>query len=191
MNAPKLHKQLAACALALTLGGASAPLLAADAQTPPPAADNGPPYGMGPGMMEGGYGGWGMGPGMMGDYGMGPGMMGGSGVWGMRGGHGWRKWLNLTDAQQARINKIQDEARKARWALMGTMMDEQAKLRDLYLAPKQDEAAIKATYQALGKLHEQMFDISARAQEHMEAVLTKEQREKLRRYWHRGCGSRP
>jgi hypothetical protein len=37
-------------------------------------------YGMGPGMMGGGYGGYGMGPGMMGPgygYGMGPGMMGG------------------------------------------------------------------------------------------------------------------
>ena len=188
MNASKLYVQLAACALALTLGGAPTPLLAAQAQTPPPPAD-GYGYGIGPGMMGGGYGGWGMGPGMMGGYGMGSGMMGGYGGPGMRGGHGWSKWLDLTDAQRSKVNKIQDEARKARWALMGTMMDEQARLRDLYLAPKQDEAAIKATYQALGKLHEQMFDISARAQERMDAVLTQEQREKLRRYWRRGCGS--
>jgi hypothetical protein len=43
---------------------------------------------MGPGMMGGGYGGYGMGPGMMGGgYGMGPGMMGGG--YGMGPGYGY------------------------------------------------------------------------------------------------------
>ncbi|MBZ0094405.1 MAG: periplasmic heavy metal sensor, partial [Sulfuricella sp.] len=136
-------------------------------------------YGMGPGMM-GGYG-YGMGPGMMGGYGhgMGPGMMGGY----------WGSGLDLTEEQQAKINKIQDETRKAHWALMSTMMDQQAKLRDLYSAPKQDAAAIDEAYKAFGKLQQQIYDSSVEAQKRMEAVLTKEQQEKLRNYW-RG-GSRP
>ena len=153
-------------------------------------------YGMGPGMM-GGYGGYGMGPGMMGGggYGMGPGMMGGGG-YGMMGGYGmgpgmmmgpyWGSGLDLSAEQQARINKIQDETRKAHWALMGEMMNQQARLRDLNLAPKRDEAAIDHAYKEFGKLQQQMYDSSVAAQKRMEAVLTKEQQEKLRTYWRRG-----
>jgi len=57
-------------ALALTLYGT-------DASAQMGYGTMGPGYGMGPGMMGGGWSGYGMGPGMMGyGYGMGPGMMG-------------------------------------------------------------------------------------------------------------------
>ena len=143
-------------------------------------------YGMGPGMM-GGYGmgpgmmgGYGMGPGMMGGYGMGPGMMGGYGMGpGMMGGYGGRN-LGLTDAQQTKLNKIMDETRKTHWAIMGAMMDQMSKLRDLYEAPKRNEAAVEEAYKQFGQLRQQMFDSAVDAHKRMEAVLTKEQRERLR-----------
>jgi Spy/CpxP family protein refolding chaperone len=133
---------------------------------------------MGSGMMGSGMMGPGMigCPGMMGGYGMGPGMMGAY----------WGSGLDLTDEQQARINKIQDETRKSHWALMNEMMNQQAKLRDLYQAPKRDNAAIDAAYKEFGKLQQKMYDSSVEAQKRMEAVLTKEQQEKLRTYWRKG-----
>jgi len=147
-------------------------------------------YGMGSGMMGGYGGGYGMGPGMMmggTGYGMGPGMMmGGMGMGpGMMGGY-WGSGLDLTDEQETKINRIQDETRKQHWELMSKMMDQQARLRDLYAAPKQDAAAIDEAYKTFGKLQQQMYDSSVESQKRMEAVLTKEQQDKLRTYWRRG-----
>lgn len=151
-------------------------------------------YGYGPGMMRGGNGygpgmmggGYGYGPGMMGGgYGYGPGMMGGGfgGGPGMMGyGGGWLDALGLSDEQRTKINRIQDDTRHAHWALMNSMMDQQAKLRDLYEAPKRDSAAIDDTYKTIGDLRQKMIDSSVEAHKRMEAVLTSKQREQLRTY---------
>jgi Spy/CpxP family protein refolding chaperone len=203
MNSTRHFTRLAACSLALALTGTPPLLQAADQPTPPCQGGPGTPgcngwgpgmmggggYGMGPGMM-GGYGGYGMGPGMMGGYGggygMGPGMMGGYGMGpGMMGPY-WGSGLDLSVEQQAKVNKIQDETRKAHWALMGEMMNQQARLRDLYQAPKRDDAAIDRANKEIGKLQQQMYDSSVAAQKRMEAILSKEQQEKLRTYWRRG-----
>lgn len=202
MNTIRHVSRLAAFGLAALLSGTAPALLAAD---PPATLQYGPGmmngyggYGMGPGMM-GGYGGYGMGPGMMGGYGgygMGPGMMGGYGMGpGMMGGGMmgpcWGGGLDLTPEQQTRINKIQDETRKANWALMGEMMDKQARLRDLNQAPKRDEAAIDATSKEFGKLQQKMYDSMVAAHKRMETVLTKEQQEKLRNFSRRGWAPNP
>jgi Spy/CpxP family protein refolding chaperone len=156
--------------LAAAVGGT----LSASAQTPGAGSRAGG-YGYGPGMMGGGDG-----PGMMGG-GYGPGMMGGG--WGMMGfGGGWEDALGLSDDQKTKINRIQDESRHERWALMGNMMDQQAKLRDLYEAPKRDSAAIDETYKSIGDLRQKMYDSSVSARKRMEAVLTSKQLEKLRTY---------
>lgn len=127
---------------------------------------------------------WGYGPGMMG-YGAGPGMMRGYGM-GMGPGAmmpgGWAGGLDLSDEQRTKINRIQDETRRSHWALMGSMMDQQAKLRDLYDAPKRDSAAIDSTYKTIDGIRQQMLSSSADARKRIEAVLTKEQLEKLRTY---------
>lgn len=190
MNNTRHFSRLAAYTLAVVLAGTAPTLLAAQPKIPPQSDYGGWGCGMGPGMMGGYGGGYGMGPGMMGGYGhgMGPGMMGGYGHGmgpGMMGGY-WGSGLDLTEEQQAKINKIQDESRKSHWALMSTMMDQQAKLRDLYSAPKRDAAAIDEAYKAFGKLQQQMYDTSVEAQKRMEAVLTQEQQEKLRNYWRKG-----
>jgi Spy/CpxP family protein refolding chaperone len=142
--------------------------------------------GMGPGMMGGGYG---YGPGMMGGYGMGPGMMGGYGYGmapGMMGYGIGPQIPSLSAAQQAKIAEIQDETRRKQWQWMGMMMDEQARLRDLYNMPKRDSAAIGKVYGKIGELQRQMFESSLDAHKRMEGVLTKEQLEKSRRSWHWG-----
>jgi Spy/CpxP family protein refolding chaperone len=149
----------------------------------------GPGYGMGPGMMGGGMmGAYGMGPGMMGPgtmggyglgYGMGPGMMGGS-----------LAALDLTDAQRAQINKVRDEVRRKNWDVMGKMQDETAKLRDAYAADKRDRAAILGAYKRIGELRLQRIENAFDAREKIEGVLTKEQREQLRRWgpgWRMGA----
>jgi Spy/CpxP family protein refolding chaperone len=129
-------------------------------------------YGMGPGM-----GGYGMGPGMMGGYGMGHGMMGGG--WGM----GPQGLSDLTAEQRTQIAKIRDETRKKNWELMGKMMDEQARLRDLYDAPKRDSDAIANTHKKISELQRRMYEDAADAHKRMESVLTKEQQEKSWRFW--------
>jgi Spy/CpxP family protein refolding chaperone len=138
-------------------------------------------YGMGPGMM----GGYGMGPGMMGGYGMGMGM-GGYGMGpGMMGGYGMgpHGLSDLSAEQRTKITKIQDETRKKHWDLMGQAMDEQARLRDMYDAPKRDTAAISNAHKKISELQRRMYETSADAHKRMEAVLTKEQQEKSWRFW--------
>jgi len=160
-------------------------------------------YGMGPGMMQGWGGhdmgpgmmqGWGMGGGMMGGMmggcGMGPGMMqgwGGHGMGpGMMGGYAALGELDLSDEQIAGINRIQDETRKVHWAQMGTMMEHQARLRDLSLARQPDNEAIGKAYRDLGDLQQKMIESGLDARKRIDALLTKEQKEKLRAYQRRG-----
>jgi len=134
-----------AFAAALAIGAANA--WAADADQ---ATGGYGPYGMGPGMMwggggygpgygmMGGYGPYGMGPGMMGGYGMGPGMMGGYGMGPGMMGYGPLGSLDLSDEQRTKINKIIDAEHKQHWAIMGQMMEEQNKMRDLFSADEPD-----------------------------------------------------
>jgi len=142
-------------------------------------------YGMGPGMM-GGYG-YGMGPGMMGGYGygMGPGMMGGYGYGmgpGMMGGYGPGGYnpLKLSDEQRGKIADIQEDVRRKQWALMSSMHELQFRGRG---AEAPSDAEARKLYQASADLHKQMFENSLDARKRINAVLTKEQREQLRRGW--------
>jgi Spy/CpxP family protein refolding chaperone len=150
----------------------------------------GPGYGMGPGMMGGGYGaGYGMGPGTMGGYGMGygmgPGMMGGYGM-GMGFGRMGGLWgLDLKDEQVDKIDKIREELYSKQRGLMQQMWEQQDKLRELYYADKPDRAAIDKAYAKLGELQRQAFDAHLDAEKKMEDVLTKEQRDQLRRGFRR------
>jgi len=184
-------------ALALVTGAA---LAQQSSQTPPPAPGT-PPAGQrwGPGMMGPGYGagpGYRMGPGMMGGYGpgygMGPGMMGGYGPGygmglGMMGGHGMMGpgigralWaLDLDEAQRKQALAIQDDLRRKRWELAGKAQEEIAKLRDAWLAPRRDRAAILAAYKRLGELRQQSVEQSLDAADRLDKVLTEQQREQL------------
>lgn len=174
-----------------------ASIVAASALADPPQGANGSGYGMGPGMM-GGYGpGYGMGPGMMGGYGpgsgMGYGMMGGYGPGygmspGMINGFGPGSELNLSAEQRSKIAAIQNDIRRKHWELMGKMHEEQSHMQEQYLSDKQDDAVLSKRYRAMSELRHQMFDLSLGARKQIDAILTKEQRDKLKRsgYWMRG-----
>ncbi|HQS60082.1 MAG TPA: Spy/CpxP family protein refolding chaperone, partial [Gallionellaceae bacterium] len=146
-----------------------------------PGMMNGYRGGYGPGMMNGYRGGYG--PGMMGGYGPGPGMVGGYGP-GARSGYS-KNPLGLTEDQQAKINTIQNQTRKSNWTLMGEIQDQQAKIADLSEAPTPDSAAIEEAQRGIFKLQQQMYQNSAEAHKKMDAVLTKEQKEKFRSFWQR------
>jgi Spy/CpxP family protein refolding chaperone len=198
--------KFASAMVSLVIAGAiAAPTaFAQQPQQPGPGPGYGPGSGMGPGMM-GGYGpgrgggmmGGGMGPGMMGG-GMGPGMMGGGVMGGgmspgmmgggmspgmMGGGMGALWGLDLSDAQRQQVLKIQDELRRKNWDLLGQQQDEQAKLRDAYIASgKRDRAAIVAAYKRIGDLRVQRIENSLDAAEKIEGALTQPQRDQLKRY---------
>ena len=169
MKRMNLRKALSAGILV----GATA--VAASAVANPPQGNSGPDYGMGPGMM-GGYGsGYGMGPGMMGygsGYGMGPGMMD---------GYASRADLNLTAEQRSKIAKIQNDVRRKHWDLMGKMQDEQAQMNEQYYSDQRDDAPLSKSYRNMSELRQQMFDLSLSARRQIDAVLTQEQRDKLKR----------
>ena len=105
----------------------------------------------------------------------GPGMMGGYGM--MGGAYG----IELSKDQRKSLYAIQDETRKAHFSMMAAMMDEQAKLRDLYLADKPDKDAIATAYGRIGEIQQSMYKSMIDAQQKMDALLTDEQRERLRR----------
>ncbi len=109
--------------------------------------------GMGPGMM---------GPGMIDSYGAGPGM------------------FDLTEQQQNKMALIQEEAGKRRWDLIGRMNAEQIKLQQLYYSGKRDSAAIDAQYKKIYQLQREMNESWMDAQVRMDALLTKEQKERHR-----------
>jgi Spy/CpxP family protein refolding chaperone len=152
-----------------------------------PGARGYPGYGMGPGMM-GGYGrGWGMGPGMMGGYGsgwgMGPGMMDGPGM-GMMGDFGLDAvtQLDLNESQRKQVLRTEDELRKKNWELVGKMHDEMSKLRDaMWVGEKRDQAGILAANKRMSELRQQMLENSLAAADKVEAALTPQQREQLKR----------
>jgi len=132
--------------------------------------------GMGGGMMGGGMG---MGGGMMGGgMGMGGGMMGG----------GPYHMLNLTDDQRGKINKLQDEERRKHWDTMGKIMDERARLRDLYDADKRDTQAILKVQDQINLHQRKMMELHLNTQNQIEALLTKEQRDQLRSMHRGGMG---
>src|SRR5574340_300961 len=148
MNMKMIKPLLFTTMTALSLGS---PLVQAQAAAPtdgkaaaadkeaPPYGGWGPGYGMDSGITC-------MGPGMMGGgWGAGPGMMGG--------GWGWGKDLSdLSADQRTRIAKIRDETRRKNWELMGQLMDEQARLRDMYDAPKRDADAMSNAYKKINDL---------------------------------------
>ncbi|MEW6330499.1 MAG: Spy/CpxP family protein refolding chaperone [Pseudomonadota bacterium] len=148
--------------------------------------------GGGMGMMGGGMmdmmmgGGPGGGMGMMGMGGPGMGMMGG----GMMGGMGPVWMLDLSDEQRDKIEKIQDDTRRKNWDTYGKIMDEQAKLRDLYTGETVDPKKVGAAYAGIAKLQQQVIESGVEAHNRVQAVLTKEQKEQLRQWRRGGMGGR-
>lgn len=173
-----MKRTIAALGAALLMTAA-----AAQADTPAPQGRGyGPGYG--PGMM-GGYGG---GPGMMGGYGRGPGA-GGYGRGGMMGGSGGMGFatlqdfaaagIQLTPEQQAKVREIQRDVRAGQWKLMESMHELMWQGDTLYRDGKLDADAARKRYESMAGLRKQMFENGLQAATKIDALLTREQREKL------------
>ena len=91
-------------------------------------------------------------------------------------GYGAGAELNLTDEQRGKIAKIQQDMRSKQWDLMGKVRDEYARRAE---AP--DDAAANKADDQIGQLQQQMVSNATAARKEMDAVLTKEQRQQLRR----------
>ncbi|MDO8464762.1 MAG: Spy/CpxP family protein refolding chaperone [Gallionella sp.] len=98
--------------------------------------------------------------------------------------------LDLSGEQRSRINKLSDELRHNNWTAMGLIMDESAKLRDLYGADKRDPSAIGMEYQKIFDLKRRMIEAMIDTQNRVEELLTPEQRAQLKDMHHK-MGSMP
>ena len=108
-------------------------------------------------------------------------MMGGPGIMGMQ----MFAALDLTDQQRAKIARIFEDARRKNWDAMGKVMDERATLRDLYNAPTHDAAAIGRQTVKIAELRRPIIETMVVAHDQVEALLTTEQKARLRSF-HRG-----
>ncbi len=88
--------------------------------------------------------------------------------------------LTLSKEQYSKISQLSDQLKHDNWAKQGLINDETAKLRDLYEADKRDPAAIGKEYQVIFDLKRQMIETYLDAQNHIEEVLTPEQRATLK-----------
>jgi Spy/CpxP family protein refolding chaperone len=156
MKRTNLRKTLIAAAL---IGGT---IVGTSALAEPWQASFGSGYDMGAGMMGGDGAGYGMGTGMTDGY------LSGSD-------------LNLTAAQHDELAKIQDSARQGYWDLKGKMQAEYLQMKEQYYSENRDDAALSKSYRNMSDLRNQMFDMSLSAQKQMYAVLTDDQRNKLKR----------
>ena len=107
--------------------------------------------------------------GMMGQ-GMGPGMMGGAGPYAA---------LGLSSEQRSKIAEIQQDLWRKQWDLMGKMHEERFHMHQLTSGAETDDGAVRKAYQVMADSHKQMFEAMLDTRKRIDAVLTKEQREKL------------
>jgi Spy/CpxP family protein refolding chaperone len=139
-----------------TIAIVAAGLIAAAAATQ--VADANPGAGYGPG--------WGPGPGMMG--GGGPGFMGG----------GWGALpADLSADQRTKIFEIQRDMRAKQWPLMQQMHE------TMWAGAAQDEQAERQAYDRLATLQKQVFENMLDARKRIDAVLTPQQRDEVKRGW--------
>jgi len=118
-------------------------------------------------------------------------MGGGMGMGGGMMGMGPYHMLNLTDDQRSRINKMHDAQRRKHWETMGKIMDERAKLRDLYSADKLDTKRILKVQEEIDRMHRSMLEQHLNTRNQIDALLTPEQREQLKSYRRGGMGMGP
>jgi Spy/CpxP family protein refolding chaperone len=97
-------------------------------------------------------------------------------MYGPRPGYAEYAALDLADEQRGRIDKIRQDLRRKQWDLMGRIQDEFASRAD---AP--DDATADKIDDQIGQLRQQMMSNETAARKQMDAVLTEEQRRRLRR----------
>ena len=103
---------------------------------------------------------------------------------------GFKKYLNLSDEQLARMkelrNRFRDETRDLRYNLAIKRLE----MRKLFTDPKTDDATLLAKQREIGKLRQQLWDKRAQKKIEWRKILTPEQIAKLDRMPHRWHGKR-
>jgi len=94
--------------------------------------------------------------------------------------------LDLNDEQRSKAYKLSDELKHNNWATMGLIMDESAKLRELYAADKPDPSAIGKVYQKMFDLQRQMIEATITIGNRAEELLTPEQRAQIKNMRRKG-----
>lgn len=80
--------------------------------------------------------------------------------------------------------------RRKNWDTYGKIMDEQARLHDLYSGETVNAKKAGAIYGSVSKLQQQVFETNIEARNRVQAVLTKEQKEQLKQWSRGGMGGR-
>jgi len=91
--------------------------------------------------------------------------------------------LELSPEQRNKIAEIQQATAKAQWQLMGTMHEQGYRMYGIAGPGAFDEAAARKSFDAMTETRKAMFEMQVEARKKVDAVLTPQQREQLRRYW--------
>lgn len=177
MQRMSLGKALGAAVL---IGGAIAP---ANAQADPARRDTDLGSGMSAATMSGYGSGNSTHAGMMSGYrnGMGPGsQVDDAAGRGTTRSYGLDPGLGLSLAQRDGIFAIHDALGRKHWALAGRIREEQSRMDEQFTSNAPDNAALSSRYRNMSALRQQMFDLSLDARKQIDAILTPQQRLRLR-----------
>ena len=115
----------------------------------------------------------------------------GSDGFGMAGNLAPLGMLALSADQRAGINKIQDESCKKKLDLADQLAGSQAELRSLYTADSRDAKAIDKQYEKLFALQRKAIEVDVDTTDRIEALLSPEQRDRLKQLRHTPRGAAP
>jgi Spy/CpxP family protein refolding chaperone len=90
------------------------------------------------------------------------------------------KELNLTDAQRAKVREAHEAQERRRIRVSADLQIAEMDLEDLLGADRPDPAAIDAAVERIGTLRHQMFRSAIETRLAVQAILTPDQRSKLR-----------
>jgi Spy/CpxP family protein refolding chaperone len=90
--------------------------------------------------------------------------------------------VDLKDDQRDKIFAIQEEARAKNFGTMTQMRAEQYKLGKMYNAEKVDAKAVGEQQKKVDELRRQMIQSRVETRNQIEAILTPEQKKRLRQY---------
>ncbi|HET9339792.1 MAG TPA: Spy/CpxP family protein refolding chaperone, partial [Casimicrobiaceae bacterium] len=101
--------------------------------------------------------------------------------------------LDLTEEQRSKLAALREQVRSKSWDTMGRLHGEQYKLRELLRGETVDPSAVADQQQKVDELRRQILKSRVEARNAMVAVLTPEQKQRLREHgpWWYGEGVEP
>jgi Spy/CpxP family protein refolding chaperone len=100
-------------------------------------------------------------------------------------GFSFKKYLDLSDEQLAKMKELRNSFRTDTRELKYSLAIKRLEMRKLYTDPKTDDATLLAKYKEISKLRQQLSDKKAGMKIEWRKILTPEQIAKLDRIPHR------